>query len=425
MKNLKKVLSLVLALSMALSLMTVAFAADASDFKDYNEVKYDEAVDVMVAAGVFNGVAGNNFAPNDTLTREQAAKIVTYMLVGQTQADKLVTTIAPYADVAAGRWSAGAIAYCTNEGILAGVGGNKFAPTRELTGLEFAKMVLCALGFDAAENGLEGSSWAINTSKLAIKEELDENLEDISLSKVMTREQACQMALNAVKYTTSEDVYAVDDNGKKVTFDNLNDALLYVAIKNNPKVQYLGKDKDYSEALIADVFDITVANGVDSFPLEPPKTGPAGPFFDLPRGYSEEKFPHKTIEKGQLRFNRMRPSGPQSTKPDTIFRPSRKPIKSIPQCPSKKINSDPTECSSGATESRIETPVLSVISPYPLNSATSAEKIIPRPDRMRPKGPQSTVLDTKNRSAQNGHIVPPAERQRRKRGKACERCSNF
>ena len=270
MKNLKKVLSLGLALSIALSLMTVAFAADASDFKDYDDVTYNEAVDVMVAAGVFNGVEGNKFAPEGTLTREMAAKIITYMMLGEEKADKLTTTVAPYADVAAGRWSAGAIAYCSNEGILAGVGGGKFAPTRELTGLEFAKMVLCALGFDATENGLEGSSWAINASKLAIKEELDENLEDISLSKVLTREQACQMALNGMKWTSSKDIYRVTNKVDSYDFDNMNDALLYATLMNSNKGETdpkwdVVKTKDYSDALIADVFDIAVKDDTDAF----------------------------------------------------------------------------------------------------------------------------------------------------------------
>ena len=98
MKNLKKVLSLVLALAMALSLMTAAFAADASDYKDYSKVTYKEAVDVMTAAGIFNGGDGNNFNPDATLNREQAAKIITYMLVGQAKADKLTATVAPYAE---------------------------------------------------------------------------------------------------------------------------------------------------------------------------------------------------------------------------------------------------------------------------------------------------------------------------------------
>ena len=212
MKNLKKVLSLVLALSMALSLMTVAFAADAKDFADYNEVENTEAVDVMVALGVFNGKDGNKFAPNDTLTREEAAKIVTYMLLGQEDADKLTADIAPYADVAAGRWSAGAIAYCTNEGILTGSNG-KFYPTGKLTGQAFAKMLLCALGYDAKIENLEGSAWAINASKLAVTAGLTEKLG--ALSGVMTREQAAQMAFNAmtarmVDYTGGTNVTTPD-----------------------------------------------------------------------------------------------------------------------------------------------------------------------------------------------------------------------
>ena len=146
MKNLKKVLSLVLALAMALSLMTAAFAADASDYKDYSKVTYKEAVDVMTAAGIFNGGDGNNFNPDATLNREQAAKIITYMLVGQEKADKLTTTVAPYADVAATRWSAGSIAYCTNEGIIAGDGNGRFNPNSPGLGTQFAKKQLVDLG---------------------------------------------------------------------------------------------------------------------------------------------------------------------------------------------------------------------------------------------------------------------------------------
>ena len=199
MKNLKKVLSLVLALAMALSLMTAAFAADASDYKDYSKVTYKEAVDVMTAAGIFNGGDGNNFNPDATLTREQAAKIITYMLVGQEKADKLTATIAPYADVAANRWSAGAIAYCTDAGIIAGDGNGRFNPTAPVLGTQFAKMLLVALGYDAEIEKLVGNSWAINTAKLALNTDLDEDMEDISLSKELTREQAAQMAFNAMK----------------------------------------------------------------------------------------------------------------------------------------------------------------------------------------------------------------------------------
>ena len=202
MKNLKKVLSLVLALAMALSLMTAAFAADASDYKGYSKVTYKEAVDVMTAAGIFNGGDGNNFNPDATLNREQAAKIITYMLVGQAKADKLTATVAPYADVAANRWSAGAIAYCTNEGIIAGDGNGKFNPTDKVLGVQFAKMLLVALGYDAKVANYVGNDWAINVAADAMNAGIAPK--GIVLADAMTREQAAQMAFQTL---TADTVY--------------------------------------------------------------------------------------------------------------------------------------------------------------------------------------------------------------------------
>ena len=148
MRNLKKVLSLSLSLVMLLGLMMVGAGA-ATTYTDADDITYTEAVDVMSAVGVFNGSDSGDFQPNGDLTREQAAKIITYMLLGQTAADALTTNTAPFQDVAANRWSAGSIAYCVTMGIVAGDGNGRFYPTQTVTGYQFAKMLLVALGYDA------------------------------------------------------------------------------------------------------------------------------------------------------------------------------------------------------------------------------------------------------------------------------------
>ena len=66
MRNLKKILALVLALIMSMSLVTIANAAD---FSDSNDISYEEAVDVMSTIGVINGMDDGSFDPHGTLTR--------------------------------------------------------------------------------------------------------------------------------------------------------------------------------------------------------------------------------------------------------------------------------------------------------------------------------------------------------------------
>ena len=194
----KKLLALVLALVMTMSLVTISNAA----FKDADKIDYKEAVDVMNAVGVFIGDEKGNFNAKENLTREQAAKIIAYLELGSKAADALVGG-ATFTDVASTRWSAGFVGYCAQAGVVAGVGDSKFDPAGQLTALQFGKMLLVELGYDAKAAGMVGADWAINTSKLMAKAKLMDKI-DGSVNQVLTREKAAQMTLNALKAPTVE-----------------------------------------------------------------------------------------------------------------------------------------------------------------------------------------------------------------------------
>ena len=189
----KKLLALVLALVMSMSLVTISNAA----FKDADKISNKEAVDVMAAVGVLAGYDNGEFGATDTLTREQAAKIIAYLELGSKAADAMVGGNT-FTDVASSRWSAGFIAYCAQAGIVSGVGDGKFAPAGQLTALQFGKMLLVELGYDAKAEKMVGTDWAINTSKLMAKTKLMDGI-DGSVNQVLTREKAAQMCLNALE----------------------------------------------------------------------------------------------------------------------------------------------------------------------------------------------------------------------------------
>lgn len=189
----KKLLALVLALVMSMSLVTISNAA----FKDADKIDYKEAVDVMNAVGVFIGDEKGNFNAKDNLTREQAAKIIAYLELGEKAADALVGS-ATFTDVAATRWSAGFVSYCAQAGVVSGNGDGTFSPAGQLTALQFGKMLLVELGYDADTEKLVGTDWAINTSKLMATAKLMDGI-DGSVNQVLTREKAAQMTLNALK----------------------------------------------------------------------------------------------------------------------------------------------------------------------------------------------------------------------------------
>ena len=195
----KKLLALVLALVMSMSLVTISNAA----FKDADKISNKEAVDVMAAVGVLAGYDNGEFGATDTLTRAQAAKIIAYLDLGGKTADAIKGTGAVFTDVKATDWFAGFVEYCAGAGYVAGVGDKKFAPNEKVTGVQFAKMLLCALGYSAEIEGYTGADYTIAIARDANKNDLYKDL-SIAASADLTREQAAQMAFNALKATVVE-----------------------------------------------------------------------------------------------------------------------------------------------------------------------------------------------------------------------------
>ena len=236
----KKFLSLVLALTMMMSLVTIN--AGAKEFTDDEELNYKEAVDVISEISVVDGYEDGSFKPQNTLTRGAAAKIICNLILGPTTAAELHADTAPYKDVPVSNTFSGYIAYCAKEGIISGYADGSFRPAGTLTGYAFMKMLLGALGYDATYEGYTGGNWSINVAKQAIGIGLNKGLVDeFNGVDFVTREEAARRiadgtltdVLNAVPVKAG-DVFFIDAG----TVHAIGAGILIAEIQQNSNTTY-------------------------------------------------------------------------------------------------------------------------------------------------------------------------------------------
>lgn len=191
----KKFISIALAAVMTTSVADVS--VQAADFTDEgSNIKYGEAVDVVSALNIMDKSSDGTFAPEDMLTRGEAAKIICNMMSGNIDA---YTGNTEFSDVPADNIYAPYIEYCAANGIVSGYGDGTFHPDGFVTGDEFLKMLLVALGYDGAEEGISGSSWAAQVELLANDLGLTKGNDDFVGSDKLTCQEACLYALNTLK----------------------------------------------------------------------------------------------------------------------------------------------------------------------------------------------------------------------------------
>ena len=241
----KKFLSLVLALAMAMSLVTIS--AGAKDFTDDSKITYKEAVDVVSALDIVDGYTDGSFNPTNTLTRGAAAKIICNLILGPTTADALSADTAPFKDVPVTNEFAGYIAYCSQQGIISGYGDGTFRPAGTLTGYAFMKMLLGALGYDAEIEGYEGSNWSVAVAKQAVGIGLDDGNDEFVGVKAVTREEACLYAFNTLTADMVEygSTTTVNVNGATVVVGGSKASVVY----NSSSKDYRTDEDDQDEVM--------------------------------------------------------------------------------------------------------------------------------------------------------------------------------
>ena len=208
MKNLKKVLALVLAVVMIMGVVATASAKTYTDVKATDD--YADAIDALSSLNILDGFKdGNNysFKANGTFTRAQAAKIVAIVhnaatngaIKGQDAISGLYSNaLNPFVDCN-GNWALPFINYCRITGLADGMTATTYAPNRELTGVQWLKLMLTTLNFNTAKEGYTGTGWDINVLNRANEIGLTAGLaKDWRAIAPIKRGEAAQILYNAL-----------------------------------------------------------------------------------------------------------------------------------------------------------------------------------------------------------------------------------
>ena len=196
MRNLKKILALVLALVMSFSLMATANA-----FTDDEQITdtYETAVTVLDGLKVFQGYDDGSFQPQSPIRRSEVAAII-YRIVTGDVTDAQVGIYADYNkfdDVKSTSWYAGYVNFCANAEYIKGRDARTFDPDSYVTGYEALAMILRAIGYD--KNGeFTGSSWQVQTAATGELRGITKNITAGTLGTYASREVVAEILFQTI-----------------------------------------------------------------------------------------------------------------------------------------------------------------------------------------------------------------------------------
>ena len=259
MRNLKRALSLALSSVMLLGMMVVGTSA--ASYPDVDAQDNLEAIEVLQMLGVMEGDEKGNFNPDNKVTRNEMAVIMTHLLklnAGGTN---------PFTDVPS--WAQPYVSAIYANGVTSGTSATTYGGSNNVTAVEAALMVMKALGYFEFQGEFE-DNWTVAVTKQATKIGLFEDV-DVAVTDQITRSQAAQLCLNALESNVviakEEGGLSVDGNGISV---NVKPSYTYSPIERAEDYQNRKSDVDGLQQLCEKLYGnqlkkITTASTMDDF----------------------------------------------------------------------------------------------------------------------------------------------------------------
>lgn len=226
MSNIKRVISMLLAAAMILSMSTfVAFAEDSTTNEEAadavlssaagtelasmpnDDVQYADAYKFDYSMGLFE-MLEDGYWQKEKVTRAEFATIVAKMLKANTAGYPRYGS-SPYVDIDASNFAYSSVCYLTEIGILSGDGNSEFRPNDPILVNEASKMIMCALGYqDACE--ITNGGFPNGYTTFALRQGIYNGL-SLSYTDSMSAMQMAKMVRNAMEaYLMETVVYRAD-----------------------------------------------------------------------------------------------------------------------------------------------------------------------------------------------------------------------
>lgn len=192
------ILGLLISLLLLVSAGISAFAATPDNslgYKDNDKINNVVAVEVLSSLGVISGYDDGNFYPAKPVTRAEMAKMICCLLNKAEESAEQGPS--RFKDMET-HWADPYVSWCSQEKIISGKNESTFDPNATVTGVEAAKMLLVALGYNPIIEGFTGVTWEANVLKAARSAGLLQINDSLKLHTPLTREEVAQIMLNAL-----------------------------------------------------------------------------------------------------------------------------------------------------------------------------------------------------------------------------------